>query len=84
MPTRRKGYDEPLAVGGHEVQVVEVDGVQRLYIDGIRRRYITTPNGFVLREAIYQAPTKTLLEAGTRHAEQLAGLRARPTTVEES
>jgi hypothetical protein len=71
MPRAKKGYDEPLIVGNHTVQVIEVAGAQRLLVDGVRRPYIEAPNGFTVREAIYDEPAKTLLDAGKRLAERL-------------
>lgn len=61
-------------VCGHSVQVIEVDGFPRLLVDGIRRHYIHAPNGYTLRDAIYQDPFPTLLEAGAALAERLAEL----------
>lgn len=79
----KKGYEKPVEVRGHTVQVVEVEGVERLYIDGVRRAYIQAPNGFTLREAIYESPAKTLLDAGVRQAERLAAIEEASTRANE-
>ena len=71
MARKKKGYDTPVTVGRHTVQVIEVGGVKRLLVDGVRRPYVEAPNGFTLKEAIFEEPTETLLDAGIRHAEQL-------------
>ena len=68
----KRGYAKPLVIGKHTVQIVELGGAPRLLVDGRRRSYIKAPNGFTLRDAIYDPPAPTLLEAGERFAKQLA------------
>ena len=64
-------------VCGHTVEVVEVDGVPRLLVDGVRRSYISGPNGYTLRDAIYEEPAKTLIDAGKALAERLAEMEGK-------
>ena len=71
MARKKKGYGEPLVVGNHTVQIIEVSGAERLLVDGVRHAYVAAPNGFTLRAAIYDEPSETLLEAGTRFAKKL-------------
>jgi len=83
MPTKKKKSDEqPLVVGAHTVQVFEIRGALRLLVDGVRRRHVEAPNGFTLREAIYERPLPTLLEAGVRLAEQLEARDAAAAEIE--
>ena len=72
MTKNKIGYETPLKIGNHVVQVVEIGGAARLLVDGQRRPYIKAENGFTLREAIYEQPADSLLEAGKRLAERLA------------
>ena len=64
--------ENTIDVCGHTVQVINVGGVPRLLVDGVRCRYISSPNGYTLRDAIYEEPAPTLIEAGKVLAERLA------------
>ena len=64
----------PRDVCGHTVQIVEIEGNERLLVDGIRRAYVKSPNGYTLHQTRYTQPVKTLMEAGEALAHQLAEL----------
>ncbi len=64
----------PRDVCGHTVQIVEIDGNERLLVDGIRRAYVQSPNGYTLHQTRYTQPVKTLMEAGEALARRLAEL----------